>query len=261
MMTQRLPTNRSNGQPESSDDRVREHALHVSGLMHDLRTPLNAVVGFASLIADQTHGAVAERHVGHAKDILAAAEMALRLVKAALQDEQDLAETIGLKPNIQPVDLKEEIAAVMNLFAEEARKSEIRLKSNLDADLEAIRSDPDMIRRILMNLIGNAIKATPRKGRVTVSAQRERASGALVMVVSDTGYGMSPEDLAVIMQPVPLHRPPRDKNSQGHGLGLLVVRRLVAALGGEFELRSRAQVGTSAIIHLPAIGPSSPAPG
>lgn len=246
----------------ASEARLKSHALFVANVLHDLRTPLNAVIGFAELVEKSAFGPHSQiKYQVCGKDIAEAGRIALGLANRLVEIERNKANPNATRPSLTPVNVGEEIGAVIRLVSEQARKAGVNLQQSVAPGLPTIMSDPEMIRRVLINLASNAVKFTPRGGRVTISAKPDVQRGVLVMVISDTGRGIAPEDLANIMKPFGASSGPSGAGLGGFGLGLPLVKQLVDALGGSIEFRSREGVGTAVTIELPFAPELSPEPG
>jgi cell cycle sensor histidine kinase DivJ len=141
-----------------------------------------------------------------------------------------------------------------NLLALKARENGIELVTKAPEDLPEIIGDERAFKQIVLNLVSNAIKFTERGGSVTVAAEMERSN--LVMRVSDTGVGISADDLKRIGDPFFQAGKTYQRRHEGTGLGLSIVKSLVALHGGEMSVKSKIDVGTTITIVLPM----SPAP-
>jgi len=240
---------------KASEARNRAHSLFVANLLHDLRTPLNAVIGYAEIVQSAAFGAHSHpKYAECGKDIAEAGRLALGLAAKLVEIERNEADPNASRPAAVPVDVADEIRVVMRLVGEQARKGGVKLQESIAPDLPIIMSDPDQIRRILINLVGNAVKFSPVGGRVTVSANPDIGRGILVMVISDTGRGIAPEELARIMKPFS-GSPSGAGGLGGFGLGLPLVKQLADLLGGKIELKSRPGLGTSITVELPLVRP------
>jgi two-component system, cell cycle sensor histidine kinase PleC len=115
-----------------------------------------------------------------------------------------------------------------------------------------VRTDATRLRQIILNLGANAVKYTPAKGRVTIEAKRDVAGGVIVLIVRDTGIGIAPEQIDLVMRP--FGRTPEAKASGaiGTGIGLPLTRRYVEMLGGTLEIESIPRRGTIVTVKLPA---------
>jgi cell cycle sensor histidine kinase DivJ len=147
------------------------------------------------------------------------------------------------------------IESCTDLLALKAQEAGVALSIRLAQDLPEISADRRAFSQILINLISNSIKFTPRGGQVTVSAQCHGQKFALS--VEDTGVGIGEADLAQLGKPFFQARASYDRRHDGSGLGLSIVKGLVGLHGGDVDIRSRVGEGTRVTVRLP-IGPEEP---
>lgn len=227
-----------------------EAAAQLREIAHELRNPLNALTAIAEIFRDQRFGPLpGDRYVEYAELAHGAAVRMLQLCDRLVL-EDPAARSVETSP------VGQVLTGIVRLFAPMAEERGVALELDLPDSLPELHVEAEALGSAVNNLVVNAIKFTPRGGRVTVSARAEPAENVAVLVISDNGIGMDAEELAHSMAPgwagalstVGVH------GDQGSGLGLAVVRRQVALLGGTLELRSRKGLGTCAIIRLP-LGP------
>ncbi|HYC06004.1 MAG TPA: hybrid sensor histidine kinase/response regulator [Azospirillaceae bacterium] len=234
-----------------SEQRNRDKSEFLANAAHELRTPLNAVIGFAELLRAQVHGPVGDpRYVEYAGDIHQAGTHLLDLVEGTL----DLAKAESGKGRleIRSVDVGRVVSDSVRLLRTLAEGSGVILNVDVPATPLTIRTDPEKVRQIVLNLASNAVKFTPKGGRVTVEVKPETDGGALILVVRDTGVGMAPQDLATAMKPFGQVRGASPHaGHKGTGLGLPLTRRFVEMLGGSMEISSTPGAGTTVTIRLP----------
>jgi signal transduction histidine kinase len=161
------------------------------------------------------------------------------------------AETGTMKLNVSRVELARLAGEVGELYEDAAEDTGVALQIDVPADL-TVPADRDRLRQALANLVDNAIKYTPRGGRVVVTAAAE--AGSLVIRVSDTGPGISDQDLPRIFDR--LYRGDHSRATRGIGLGLSLVRAYVEAQGGSVSVDSRPGAGTTFTVRLPATSSS-----
>lgn len=229
----------------------RAKSAFLANMSHEIRTPLSAVMGYANLIA------ATEAASGETRDWSRRLQRSAEHLLALLDDVLDLAKIEAGKLDLHlvsadPTTVLEEVGVLM-----EPRAVEKGLELTVAADTELparLRTDPLRLKQILVNLVGNAIKYTPR-GEVTVQA-RLRTSPVgrgferrLEIEVADTGVGIPSDELERLFRPFEQGRTrPR---SGGVGLGLDISRRLARLLGGEIEARSEVGVGSVFLLVLP----------
>ncbi len=227
----------------------------LAHLSHDIRTPLNHIIGFAELMRHETYGPLGDdRYAEYIESIHTSGQRLLAFFAATL----DLAELEGGRRVLNPVeiDVDELLTSVTRRFMPQAQRKGIALTLGAPA-LAAITGDRFSLERMLGNLIDNAIRYTPARGRVTLSAFT--ASDGVVLEVTDTGMGMSEERLRAVSQPFAFGDPSLTRDRDAMGLGLAIARGFVRALNGTIEAQTPGigEVGTRITITLPlaAIAP------
>jgi signal transduction histidine kinase len=217
----------------------------LASLSHDLRQPLNVMLGYTQLLIDDTYGACTseQREVlttieRHARELYAVLTGALDLVRLERQAGQTLAEPFTA------ADVIEELCT--GSLAHRAGP-DVTLVWNVDPATPPLRSDRFRVRQILQNLVDNALRHTER-GEVAVSATPYR--GGVRLEVRDTGGGIAPDDLPHVFAPFRTGT----RGRTGSGLGLYIVKRFTEALGGEVSVTSTVGAGTCFTIDLPPAG-------
>ena len=216
----------------------------LANMSHELRTPLNAILGFSELLTDD---GFATRRVEYSKLVHASGSHLLNLVNDILDlSKMEVGETIL---NEREVDFCLIAASCRALMQGKAQDGRIDLALELPFELR-LWADERALRQILLNLIGNAVKFTPRLGRVTIFAYVE-SDDTIVFGVRDTGVGIPEEDHARVFESFGQGRHDAVTLERGTGLGLPIVRGLAAGHGGHVTLESCVGVGTCITIILP----------
>jgi signal transduction histidine kinase len=157
------------------------------------------------------------------------------------------------RPTLRPTRLAEVIDPLLPLLTHAARQRGVILETAVEEDVPALRADAGQLQQVLLNLVVNALEATPSGGRVMISAtasERESTAGVRIAVV-DTGSGIAPDDVAKVFEPFFTTKPP----GQGTGLGLAICREIVHGHGGDIELEASSGSGTTVTAWIPAAGP------
>lgn len=219
-------------------DKARHDAFTT--VSHDIRTPLNAIIGLAELL-QQEPSEDERRRMQRA--ILTSSRTLMQLVNDVL----DLAKLEAGKLDILPqdTDLNGLVASVLQLFADQAKEKGVALVNDAPAGL-VLLVDPQRIRQILLNLVSNAIKFTDR-GEIRVKAVYEE--GRLHLAVSDTGCGISSDDQCKLANPYV--QVGRQKGRVGTGLGLSICKRLAMLMGGRLTLVSESGRGSTFTVTVP----------
>ncbi len=237
------------GDPPGMRQRTQNEFL--ARLSHELRTPLNAVIGFSELLAAQELAGDSNqsRYVEH---ILEAGRHLLSLVDDVLDLQRVADRKIPLTP--RPLELASFIASETTLLQPLLKKQNLTLINDVPAGL-MVSADVRCLRQALLNLSTNAIKYNRPAGLVRWSASVVRP-GHAVLKISDTGYGMSREQLPRLFQP--FDRLGMEASSHpGSGLGLLIAKGLIEHMGGKLDVESRVGVGTHVLVELPLAEPHS----
>ena len=222
-----------------------------SAVSHDIRTPLNAIIGFAELLDLGVDDPADRRH--YLKSIRSSGNVLMSLINDVL--DLSKLELGKLEMNPEPTDVPALVREVVGSFGVMAEKKDLAMEVRT-ATMPRFNLDPQRVRQILINLIGNAVKFTA-KGSIAVRAAYDAQTG-LSLSVRDTGCGIAPEDQARVLEPFVQLRPSADGQS-GTGLGLAICRRLAARMDGSLTLRSELGKGTTFTLSLPAVEAVGPA--
>ena len=226
----------------------RSKSEFLANISHELRTPLNAVIGFAELLHTEALGPHSNpQYCDYARDILEAGRHLLSLINDIL--DLSKLEAGRLTADTESCDVGELLSASQRLVAERASDAGLLLEVETPEDGLEIDADPRRMKQILINLLSNAVKFTPEGGRVQMSAQAE--GDWVRFSVSDTGIGMSPEDLEKARTPFEQVDSALSRRHEGAGLGLPIVQALVDLQSGCFEIESESGAGTTARVYMP----------
>jgi signal transduction histidine kinase len=238
-------------EPEAEDPEAASVARRLDFLAkvsHEVRTPLNSILGFTELMLEERLGAIGNaRYKSYVEDIHQSGLYALSLLNDLLDISKIDAGKFDL--DFTAVDLPELIEACVNSLQPLAKRERILLRTSLAFNLPAVIADRRRLKQILLNLLSNAIKFTNAGGQVIVSAQLVDG-GDLRLRVHDNGVGMTEDEIAAAMQPFhQLDTAPRKQT--GTGLGLPVTKALADANRARLLIASQRGVGTSADVIFP----------
>ena len=221
----------------------------LAHMSHELRTPLNAIIGFAEIMEGEMMGPIGTpAYRGYAGDIGFSGQHLLSLVDDLL--DLSRAETGEDQLHEQPIDLRALLDDVLRIMTHQARRAGITLAAEMPVALRLL-ADPRLCRQMLLNLLGNALKFTPRGGRIDIMIERHDDGSTLVSVV-DSGIGMAAEDLPVVLQPFGQAATDPMIQSRGIGLGIPLTKHFIEQHGGSFTLSSVIGEGTRASLVFPA---------
>ena len=234
---------------EEAEFANRAKTEFLANMSHELRTPLNAIIGFSEIISSQLFGAIANpRYVQYAGDINDSATHLLAIINDILDVSR--AEAGRLELAEAPVDLGNVIAATIRLIRQRSQQAGLTITLQPDA-APVVVADERKIKQILHNLLSNAVKFTPPGGAVTVAAHTTDA-GEAEIVVTDTGIGMTEDQIAIALTPFGQVDSALDRTYEGTGLGLPLCNALVELHGGTLTVTSQPERGTTVTVRLPA---------
>ncbi len=242
---------------EQAEVGSRSKSRFLGAMSHELRTPLNAVIGFAELMYEEALGPLGQPDYKEYAGLILRSGMNLLDMVSNLLDFAR-AESGSLVLNVADVELCRLLRGVLTRAREQIAAGVVRAGVTLHEDLPAgmlpIRADEQRLRQVLRGLIDNAMKFTPAGGTVTVAARALEAGDAEV-VVTDSGIGMSPDELEHVFEPFWQADSGLGRTREGAGIGLKLARELVNLHGGTLAMESARGQGTRVTLHLP---PSPP---
>ena len=226
----------------------RAKAEFFAVMSHELRTPLNAIAGYVELLALGIQGPLSETQRESLERIQRNQRHLLSLIEEVLVFAKLEADRLPLE--LETVVVRDMLNDLEPLLGGELERKALTLACDACDSSLRVRADPEKLRQILVNLVGNAIKFTPAGGRVRLSA---RAEGDMVRIsVSDTGIGIPADQVARVFEPFfQVERGPT-RRFPGVGLGLAIARDLARAMRGDIEVESRVAEGTTVSVSLPA---------
>jgi two-component system cell cycle sensor histidine kinase PleC len=242
---------------KSISDEARRHAEAASvaksrflaTMSHELRTPLNAILGFSEVMQAQLLGPMQNKsYLDYASSIHASGRHLLQLINEILDLSRIEAGRYELHE--EPIRLSEIVEECHRLLALRAESKGLQVAPEFPKGLEPIWADERAIRQICLNLLSNALKFTPRGGRITLTVAGT-PDGGQMLSVKDTGPGIPKEEIPRVMQAFGQGSLAQQTAEGGTGLGLPIVQNLVVLHGGTFELRSELRKGTEAVVFLP----------
>ena len=232
----------------------RDHARSdkwstLGRLSYELRTSLNAILGFSEIIREQLFGPLGdERYREYAAHVHSSGRDLLTLSSELSQLTQSEAGQLKLHETM--VDLTGVISKCVETMLPDATRGGLTLTMILSPRLPFLRADDGKVRQMLLSLMDNAIKFTPPQGRIAIEAGTTE-DGGVDLVVRDTGVGMKPEDIPRAVEPFSMLSPPFGVRNPNMGLGLPICRRLAELHGAEFAIKSEPNVGTECRISFP----------
>jgi len=235
---------------ERADAANHAKSEFLAKMSHELRTPLNAVIGFADVMRSGTYGEIGnERYKRYLEDITFSGNHLLGMINDLL--DISTIDVGMLKIHQDNVDLDEVVEGVTSLMRIHADNAKVELRLDHQARRVTLIADERRLRQILVNLLGNAIKFTSPEGQVAMTTRMDREEG-LKISVSDTGIGISQEDIASIFAPFHQVDHGNSRRYDGAGLGLTIAKSLSELMGGRLEVESELGKGTIVTLSFPA---------
>ncbi len=239
----------------------RAKTVFLSNVSHELRTPLNSIIGFSQILEARLAGELSEKHRRFLANIHRGGEHLLRLINDLLDLSKIEAGRMELHvETVQPTALLYELREMMRGVSAEKR---VEIELALEPSLPSLVTDPAKLRQVLLNLLANAVKFSAAGSLVTVRASPLRAGDgpfgqdALRIDVIDRGIGIAAEHRELIFEEFRRVETDLARSSEGTGLGLALVRRLLELLGGVIRVDSTPGHGSMFTVLLPRVAPAS----
>jgi signal transduction histidine kinase len=229
----------------------RAKSLFLANMSHELRTPLNAIMGFSEVMKDQHMGPVNNpRYLSYARDIHASGRYLLGIINDIL----DLSKIEAGKMSLESAEefaLTPTVRSAMGMIANLGEQFSVTLIDELPEDGVRLLAVERMLRQIVINLVGNAIKFTPAGGTVRVGGRR-LANGGYEIYFRDSGVGMREEDIAVAVTPFGQIANMTGAKHTGTGLGLPLAKAMMELHCGTMSIASALDKGTTVMVTFPA---------
>jgi len=235
----------------------RHKSEFLANMSHELRTPLNAIIGYSEMLQEDAEDLGAEQFTDDLKKINAAGKHLLELINAVLDLSKIEAGKMELYlETFEVAGLVRDIAAVIQPLA---AKSANRLEVRCPGEIGTMHADVTKVRQTLFNLLSNACKFTER-GTVSLAVSRDVLDGqeSMTFSVSDTGIGMTPDQLEKLFAAFTQADAATTRKYGGTGLGLALSRRLCRMMGGDVTVESEAGRGSTFTVRLPAVVRTAP---
>jgi cell cycle sensor histidine kinase DivJ len=232
-----------------AEEANRTKSRFLATVSHELRTPLNAVIGFSEMLANPDLCPTDPARLrDYARIINNSGTHLLEVVNSFLDASR--IESGHFELNVESFDLGEVVRSACAMVDVKVADSGVRLSTVAPLDGITFEGDKRACRQIVINLVSNAVKFTPKGGRVKI--QLRRVGSLVELAVDDTGIGIAASDLARLGDPFFQAKSSYDRPYEGTGLGLSVVRGLVGLHGGTMHIESTPGAGTCVSVRLPA---------
>mgnify|MGYP001557742021 CR=1 FL=1 len=219
----------------------------IASMSHELRAPLNAIIGFSDMM-QSPQDLPTEHTEQDASQIDEAAQHLLQLINEILDVSKIQAGALTV--DLQMLDVKPMVESSVHFVEMRAAAQGVAVVCNIADDLPPIKADPLRLKQVMLNLLSNAVKFTEKDGKIIVDVLAEDKA-FVTFSVTDTGRGMSQEELLMATQPFGQVRNGHSSANEGTGLGLPISAALIKSHGGKFSLESKQNAGTCARITIP----------
>ena len=234
---------------EAAETANRAKSEFLANMSHELRTPLNAVIGFSEVLKSEVLGDLGNpKYREYAQDIHDGGTHLLEIINDILDMSRLEAGRYQLQEEWLDVGALAE--AAIRAVAERAKTAGVILETTIQPGIPALFADQHVVRQILANLLGNAVKFTPAGGTVSLGAVVTAEQG-LRLSVADTGPGIDADHIAHVLKPFGQVEGALSRKHGGVGLGLPLSQRLVEHHGGKLEISSRPGSGTHVAVTFP----------
>jgi signal transduction histidine kinase len=226
-------------------------AEFLSNMSHELKTPLTHILGFSELLRSESGGELGESNKQYVDNVYAGGQELLTLINDLL--EMTKSSVGGVNLDIKELDIKEVVSYIVNsiepLCADKGQKFSV----DIDGEIGSIKADEDMFCQMIVNLLDNAIKFTPRGGdiRLMLCRQIDDDKMSLKIMVADSGVGIEPEIIDSIFDPFVAAESGLKKDFGGVGIGLPLAKRFVEFHGGSISVSSELGKGSTFELTLP----------
>jgi len=226
----------------------RSKTEFLANMSHELRTPLNAVIGFSQVIRDRNFGNAPERYSAYAADIYKSGQLLLKLISDVLDMSKLEAGKVDLFEEI--IDVSAIATDCLRMLQTRADEGKVRIEQNWQHDMPALFADARAVAQILLNVLTNAVKFSP-PGRNIHLTGRIADGGECVVVIRDTGIGMSAGAMQNLFSAFHQADATISRRFGGTGLGLAITKRLMELHGGSIDLTSETGQGTRVVLRFP----------
>ena len=251
---------RQEAQNRAADARSANDAKSrfLAAVSHELRTPLNAILGFSDILLGEYFGKLENDRQREYVGLVRESGAHLLSVVNTMLDMSKI-EAGRYELCLEPFDIASVVRSCEAMLALQAKSKGVSLTSRVQRGLDEVVADQRAIQQILINLVGNAVKFTDAGGAISIDASMR--DGILNLCVSDTGIGIPGDKLETLGQPFVQIQNDYSRRFEGTGLGLSLVKGLVALHGGDFAIASTPGAGTIITISIAADGSGIPAVG
>lgn len=221
----------------------------LASMSHELRTPLNSILGQSEILLEQIYGPTSPKQTESIQIIENSGQHLLNLINDILDLSKIQAGSLELE--MQPIAVYSLCDSCVRMMSARAARKKVKISTMLDSDVEIMSGDPRRMKQILINLLTNAVKFTPEGGRVSLEVSGDEGANTIEFVVQDTGIGIAEGDLPKLFSPFVQLDNNLNRQHEGAGLGLSLVKQFVDAHHGSIAVESTLGKGSRFSVKLP----------
>jgi signal transduction histidine kinase/ligand-binding sensor domain-containing protein len=237
-----------------AEEANRAKSIFLAATSHELRTPLNAIIGFSEILIQRVSRQLDPRYGRFLHNIHASGEYLLGIINNILDLSKIEAGRMEIQP--EPVSVRELVDGIANVMKGVTALRKIHIDVEVPEELPIIEADATLLKQIVYNLMSNAVKFSPERSHVTVSARHLENDDSIEIRVRDRGIGIDPRDQQIIFEEF---RQASGGRREGTGLGLALVKRFVGLHRGTIQVESAPGEGSTFIITIPVTQSAAPA--
>ncbi len=235
-------------------DRLK--SAFLATVSHELRTPLTSIIGYSEMLAEGLAGTLNDEQVDYVRTIMEKGETLLKLISSILDISQIEAGKVRL--NFEPMDAIELVTSSVSSLKPQAHKKGVVLEARVPSRVAQVNGDRDRLRQVIVNLLANAVKFTPKAGRVTVTLsevghQPDLNAQGYRIIVEDSGVGIPADQFDKIFHSFYQVDSSSTREYGGAGLGLAIVKSFVEGHGGVVRVASEMGHGSRFTLILPVV--------
>jgi len=228
---------------------IRAKSEFLANVSHELRTPLNAIIGFTEIMDGEMYGPLGhERYSEYTESVLQSGRHLLTIINDLLDMAKVESGRLQLKERM--IDVAEVADACLSMMRDTIKQQGLDLNVRFPSDAPPLWADQRLVKQMLINLLGNAVKFTPEGGSLTIEGGLN-SEGGYTLSVTDTGIGIAPEHLQTVLEPFGQVESAMNRSHAGTGLGLPLVNAMIELHGGTLTIDSAPGVGTAATLRFP----------
>ena len=237
---------------KKAEDASLAKTRFLNNMSHDIRTPMNAILGYAQLMEDELKGKDLPETSEHLKKLQQSGNLLLSIINNVLDMARIESGRMEIDENYDRIeDIRQ---TLFEIFGDEAKKKNLALHYTINVEHEHILTDTTKVKEIFVNILSNAIKYTPSGGSVMINVDELACDEPGYMMVrtrvSDTGIGMSPDYMTKIFEAFTREQSTTKSKIAGTGLGMSIVKNYVELLGGTIDIESELGKGSTFTVTL-----------